>query len=389
MPVLAVVLGSMGVTAGAQAAASASTVETVTVTTSSCVAHWSVPASGVATFSVANRSTIAVDAELTVRDSGDIVGDVRILGPGTERTVGVRLRRGTYQWVCVYDHLQTLHSASRRVSVGVPKSGATPELIPTTAAEMAGPQSAYDAYVTGQLQTLQTQVAALATDIAQGNVTQAKSDWLPAELTYSAIGGLYGNIGPLQDEINGLAAGHPGGETTTTWHGLHKIEYLLWHGRPAATVAPYAAALGSDVQQLAVLWSSEHPLTANLLSTRAHEILEDTQRDVLSGDDDYGSGTSLAQATADLQGDQVVLGDLKGLLDQRAPRLLPVAEPELHSLAQAIQSTKVNGQWVPLSALTPTERETINADIGQVLETLAPIPDLLEVQRFADDPGAG
>lgn len=385
---LAVVLVALGALAGASGPSGPGTAEAVTVSTAACVPDWSLPADGVATFSVTNASSVAVDAELTNRANGDVIGDIRVLGPGTDRPMGVRLAKGTYRFECIYDHVGTRHSGTRSVVLGVPAGTATPEFMVTTQTEMAGPLADYDAYVTSQLGVLQGEVTALSADVTSGNLTQAKTDWVPAELTYDTIGGLYGNIGDLQLEINGTDAGHPRGLTTPTWQGLHRIEYLLWSGQPASAIAPFTADLTKTVQLLSVLWTSELPLTANLLSTRAHEILEDTERDVLSGNDNYGSGTSLEQATADLQGDQVVLSDLRGLLDQRAPRLYGTAEAELHALGAALAATKVDGQWVPLSAITPAERAAIDGAVGQALETLSRVPDLLEVQRFADDVGS-
>jgi high-affinity iron transporter len=359
----------------------------VAVTGTACSPEWALPPSGVVSFSVADDAEVAVDVELTNRADGAIVGALKVLGPGTSRPLEARLRAGTYRWLCIYDRNGSRWSAPRSVTTGVRAGTATPEAIPTTAAEMQGPLTGYEHYVAGQITVLGGEVDHLAADVTRGELTQARADWLSAELTFSGIGGTYSDIGPLENQINGLAAGHPGGVTTPTFVGLHHIEYLLWSGAPASAVEPFTDALVQSVEGLAVLWS-EKPMTADVLSTRGHEILEDALRDTLSGDDDEGSGTELAQVSSDIAGDQVLLGYLRPLIEKRTPALMGRAEAQLHVLAQAVAATQVDGQWVPLSSLTTEQREVIDADTGQVLETLAPIPDLLEVQQFADNPGA-
>ena len=327
----------------------AASVQSVTVGPSSCIATWTLPSTGVATFSVWNRTDVATVAELTNARNGDVIGDLRNLGPGTHRPVGVRLARGPYRWLCRYDRAGTRTSSTRSVTIGVSNGTATPQFVPTTAQEMAGPLAKYNGYVESQLGVFQGEVAALSSDINSGNLAAAKTDWLKAELTWDTIGALYGNIGKLQDDINGTAAGHPAGTATPTWNGLHRVEYLLWGGQPAAAIEPYMNNLTQFVGDLIVLWDTTHPLTANLMSTRAHEMLEDAQRDVMSGNDNYGSGTSLEQVAADIQGDKVILNDLAHLLDQRDPKLVTAADKGLQSLTSALNATKVATQWVPLT----------------------------------------
>jgi high-affinity iron transporter len=75
----------------------------------------------------------------------------------------------------------------------------------------------------------------------------------------------------------------------------------------------------------------------------------------------------------------VVLGELAGLINERDPRLLPTAYQRLDTLDQALLATRVNGAWQPMAATPLAARERVNAAIGAALETLAPVPDLLEV----------
>ncbi len=115
------------------------------------------------------------------------------------------------------------------------------------------------------------------------------------------------------------------------------------------------------------------------LPLRAHEIIEDALRDHLSGIDDEGAGAAYAMTYADTQVDQVVLGYLAGLINEREPGLVATADSQLAALDTALLATKASGQWQSLTAVSLDQRQHVDAAIGALLETLAAVPDLLEV----------
>jgi high-affinity iron transporter len=115
------------------------------------------------------------------------------------------------------------------------------------------------------------------------------------------------------------------------------------------------------------------------LPLRAHEILEDALRDHLSGATDQGAGAAYPETLADVQGTQVVLGELAPLLDPRSPNLLGTATRQLDTLHQALLATQADGQWQSPSATPTAARQRVDAAIGASLETLSLVPDLLEV----------
>jgi high-affinity iron transporter len=391
--VVVAVAAAIGASASTAGPAAAATNETVVVTDSACAPGWSLPASGTVSLGVDNETSVTVDAELIDKANGGIVAALKELGPRTTLPLDARLRHGSYRLQCIYDHRHSagppfVHRLSDVATVtgGVPPSSATPAVVPTTAAEMAGPVAEYDKYVAGQITVLQSEVSALTADITSGDVTQAKADWLATELTFSGIGGTYGAVGGLENDINGLPGGFAGGAASQQFLGLHKIEYLLWSGQPASAIEPYVNDLADSVSRLQTLWSGG-VMTPNQLSTRAHEVLEDALRDTLSGDDDEGANASLATVAADVQGDQVILGDLRPVIDRRTPKLLPAAESEIDVLDGALNATMVGGQWPALASITSTQTERIDGAVGQVLETLSAVPDLLEVQQFTNGIG--
>jgi Imelysin len=246
------------------------------------------------------------------------------------------------------------------------------------------PMNEYREYVAGKFATLQTQVATLVTAIDSGSLTQAEAAWLTAHLTWLDIGqddNAYGAFGELGRQIDGTAAGLVGGTTSPDFTGFHKVELDLWTGHDLAAARTDADTLQALVTELIkTSLASELPDTkmgiANWL-LRPHEILEDADRDTLTGDDDYGSGTGLASLGADVAATRELLTLLSPVIGPVAPNLVGRASRELDALSTAIQTVSVNGDWVAIQNLPAIQREQINSDTGAALETLAPIPELI------------
>jgi len=242
----------------------------------------------------------------------------------------------------------------------------------------------YRTYVAGQLTTLRAQVTVLQSAIAGGNLAAAESAWLAAHETWLTIGqddGAYGCFGTLGGEIDGLAGGLPLGTSDPGFTGFHRIEYDLWAGHDLSAAASDTETLQELLTQLmAQPLTSYLPASANAIANwvlRPHEVFEDADRDTLSADDDYGSGTELASLSADVTAVGTMLGELAPTLSPLAPTLLDAADAQLDTLAAAVDATQVDGAWISIQDLPVRERQQIDADVGALLETLAPIPDLL------------
>ena len=114
------------------------------------------------------------------------------------------------------------------------------------------------------------------------------------------------------------------------------------------------------------------------LPIRAHEILEDALRDHLSGIDDEGGGAAYPQTYADVQVTRLVLCELAPLITARAPRLLHHRPAAGHPAAGPARGPGERPVAVARRR-PPTARQSVDAAIGALLETLSSVPDLLEV----------
>jgi high-affinity iron transporter len=243
------------------------------------------------------------------------------------------------------------------------------------------PISEYRGYSEHQAKQVERAVRRLRADLGGGNVGSAKAAWFDAYDHYLRLGAAYGVLGKLDEEIDGNPGRLPGGTHSVRFTGLHRIEKGLWTGEaPASLISPvdYLAAKVKRLQTAV----REVPISPFVYATRAHEILEDAQRDMLSGVDSPWSGAGLRATFDGLAATEFVVGTLRPLLDGRDSTVEPV-EIEMTRLRQALERVRREhgGRWPRLEAMTPMQHQRVDGQLGSLLERLDAIPGALEVKR--------
>lgn len=356
----------------------------IPVTAVGCGDGWVAPRSGQRDLAFVNSGTAITDVLLVGTADSLVYGEIEALAPGTTRTMIAVIPPGRYQLWCTYSEGAVIESTSATVT-GPPVTDAHPYL-PATYSEVAPLVATYRSEVAAGLATLATDTDHLRHLADAGQMGPTKAAWLVAHLDYERLGAAYDTFGDFADEIDGRPNGLPLGVNDPDWTGFLRLEYALWQGQPAATVAGVANQLDSDVHALVAAFP-EQPTPINDLSLRTHEILENTLQFQLTGETDQGSHTGLATALANLQGTQMTLGAIAPLLGRNDPALLAAATKGLRQLGILLASYQgPDGTWTPVQALTQTQREVIDGTFGALLETLAPIPDILELQPEAQSP---
>jgi high-affinity iron transporter len=369
-----------GVTIAALPAAATSAASSVTVSRTNCAPEWSTAVTGTQTITVTNNSGLAGEVNLD-NSAGAVVGELETIGPGTSAPLTATLGAGTYTFRCLMGSLAATLSQPVTISAGTGETIAAPVAVkPVTVSDLTPPNKLYQGYAAGQLASLATTVTAIQADLRRGDIPQAKKDWLTAQLDWERVGASYDSFGDLGLAVDGLPDGLPDGVNDKGFTGLHRLEYGLWHGQPAAELLPVADTLAKNVASVEKnLASDDLAGDPTQLPLRAHEIIEDALRDHLSAIDDEGAGAGYAMTYADTQVDKVVLGYLANLIDERKPGLVATADSQLTALQSALLATKASGQWQSLTAVSLEQRQQVNAATGALLETLASVPDLLEV----------
>jgi iron uptake system component EfeO len=311
--------------------------------------------------------------------NGQVLGEVEGLGINTSETLRVTLGPGAYALRCLIEDIDPITGPTVHVTGSGPSS---PGVVPVTNNDLLEPLKQYHAYVTSGVADLAAKTDALDAAVHSGNLGAARTAWLPAHLAYERLGAAYNAFGDYDDEINGTAAGLPNGVQDSGFTGFHRVEYGLWHGESAASlIGPtdqldgYVHRLQGDLPQLET--------QALDLGLRAHEITENTLQFEFTGKTDYGSGTNLATALANIQGDQEVVSLLRPLLTSRYPQLSQVDEGtnRLQTLLRAQQHP--DGSWTTVGQLSSMDHERLNAALSGLIEQLAPIAAITEPRRVS------
>jgi len=346
----------------------------ISVSNGGCGDNWQLTAPGWHTFQIYNAAAESGEVDLVDPANGAIYAEINGLGPGTSSPMRLDVGSGSYAFRCLFDDYDPMTGPTVVVAGHV---RGTPAILPITDNDLYGPAKEYHAYVTAGLASLAAQTDALAADVRAKDLGAARTAWLPAHLTYERLGAAYDAFGNFDDEIDGRPDGLAGGVGSPDWTGFYRLEYGLWHGQGAGQLTGIANKLDADVHALAAAWPS---IEINLLDIglRTHEILENALEFQLTGHDDYGSGTALATTQANITGTLELLTVLHPLLVPRYPGL-PAVYAWLDRLSSLLVKSKMpNGGWVPVSRLSVTSREQIDAACSQALEELAPIAAITE-----------
>ncbi|MCX4459007.1 FTR1 family protein [Streptomyces sp. NBC_01340] len=369
-----------GITIAASGGKPASGTPVVEVSATDCGRGFTAPKPGRQTFQVRNTGSRTSEIYLIDPVSNAVYGEVEGIAPGTTRALIATVGTGSYAWRCVPNGGKAVTSAAVRVSAG---GGSVQAVLPVSEKDLAAPLAAYRAYVDQGLADLQTKTRTLRSDIDAGKLDRAREDWLAAHTRYASLGAAYGTFADFDAKINGRTAGLAGGVEDPAFTGFHRIEYGLWHGRSAATLAPYTKRLAADVDALRKDFPKQDFDPADL-PLRTHEILENTLHRELSGTADYGSGTELATTEANLDGTRELLTLLRPLIDKRNAEVLPAVDTWMRRTEQLVLAQRAeDGTWTPLDKLSDTDRQRLDGTVSQLLEDLAPIPDLLEIRKAA------
>ncbi len=351
---------------------------TVTVSQSACGQGFTTPKPGQQVFQMKNTGSQTSEVYLINPTTNAVYGEVEGIAPGTTRALTATIGSGDYAWRCVPTSGKAVTSATVRVTGG----STVPAVLPLAAADLDAPLAAYKAYVNAGLATLVPETQKVADDIHAGNLAAAKADWLTAHLQYSSLGAAYSTFEDFDKAINGRADGLPLGVQDPAFAGFHRLEYGLWHGESAQSLAPVADKLVASATGLQKAFPTQ-AFDPTDLPLRTHEILENSLQFELTADTDEGSGSNLATVRANLTGTQELLTVLRPLISERSPGLLATVDADISRVSGLLAAQDTAAGWTPVEQLAPVTRETLNGAVGQLLEDLSPIPDLLEIRKSA------
>ncbi|MDX3456205.1 FTR1 family protein [Streptomyces sp. ME02-8801-2C] len=353
--------------------------QTVAVSETQCGKGFTAPRAGRQTFQMHNTGHQTSEVYLVDPATNAVYGEIEGLAPGTTRDLVATVADGSYAWRCVPTGGKPVTSQAVRVTGG---AGGAHAVIPVSEKDLATSLRSYKTYVDRGLAALVGQTRRLSDDIDGDRLDRARTDWLTAHRTYASLGAAYGTFEDFDQKINGRPDGLPAGVHDKDFTGFGRIEYGLWHGRNASELKAPARQLAADTVELRKAFPTQD-FDPGDLPLRAHEILENTLQFELTGDADQGSGTELAVTDANLTGTRELLSVLRPLLTTRAPHLLTTVDADIARLQKLLDAEHHGAVWTPVDKLDAITRARLNGVTGQLLEDLAPVPDLLEIRKSA------
>jgi high-affinity iron transporter len=356
----------------------------VTLTNKGCSPTKLAAESGPMTFVVVNGGTKKVTELEVRRPDGVVLGEKEGVIGDLGGSFSLRLGPGHYVLACPLP----FGGGNGTLVVGgqpIPDASTPPSLAATgvSIVQLYHPLTRYTKYEAATLAKLRGQLATLAGRLSEGDVAGARSAWLAAHLSWLRLGqddGAYGAFGSLGNRIDGTASGDVGTTSSRSFTGFHRVELDLWRRNDLVAAQADTAVLRKLVGSLNRRALSRDlpnaPLALDSWVLRCHEILEDALRDSLSQNDNYGSDSDLDSVRADVTATREMLTVLGGLIQTRAPGLVPTAKRELRAIDSALAAAPAH---TDLAALPARVRERIDAAVGAALETLAPVSELMEI----------
>jgi iron uptake system component EfeO len=353
----------------------------VTITRTVCGTGWRHPHAGTQSLQIRNASGEAIEVSLINSATSAVYARIEGIGPDTTRSMPVDIGSGSYAFQCDGNNYSERIGQTARIPGHVPGGVA---ILPVTVTQMFPVTMQARAYVSDGLTTVMSQVTALAAAIHAGDLARAKKTWLSAHLAWTKLGSAYGMFSDYDDEINGLPDGLPRGVHDPDFTGFYRLEYGLWHGQTTAELTGPADQLVSDVTALRTGWPGmalAPALTLSDLALRTHEVLENAMRFQLSGQDNFGSGTTMATMAASIDATMAQLRILHPLLVGRFSDW-PALYSWLDRLQRLVDLARTSRGWTPSTDLSAASKVELDAAAGQSLELLAQIPPMFEAKAI-------
>ena len=271
--------------------------------------------------------------------------------------------------------------AQRENGIG-PNGQIASDLDPLPPSAFERPVAGYIHYALGVSGQLGTAVAALTAQLLGGHRGAAERAWDVAFTDYLHLGAVYGL---LPGDLNDRLAEVPSDLSKSNFTGLHRVEKGLWQGQSLSALVPVSAAIGRAVVSLkrTLPRTATDPLD---YAARAHEILEDAQRDLMSGSQVPWSGAGVLGTAAGVTATREVVRTLAPIMQGRDNTLVEVQNWLLRLQSSLNAVRRHNGGYPTLEQLTIGQRERINGTLAGALGALQDIPSTLETVGLPNIP---
>lgn len=256
------------------------------------------------------------------------------------------------------------------------------DLTPISWRRFLGPIARYKRYAGTWAVKLGQSLDPLTAALRADHRGAAERAWVVSFDDYLHLGAVYGFIPARLDDA---LAEVPSSQGKSKFPGLHMIEKGLWTGRSPRSLVATAAAISHAVVKL------RHTIPGMWVGAfnyilRAHEIMEDAQRDLLSGAEVPWSREGVSATAAALVADREVIRTLTPLLAGRDNTLGVVQYWEVHMAAALRKVRRPDGTYPALGRLSITQHELLAGTLAGTCTALSAVPDTLELRPIPEIP---
>ncbi len=239
----------------------------------------------------------------------------------------------------------------------------------------------YRAYVTEQIEAMQTETKVFADAIRAGNIDEAKDHYQISRRPWERIEPIAGLI----EEIDGLVDSRADdglAEDSDEFTGWHKLEWYLWDQGDVSNAGVFADQLEADLQTLADEFPSVE-LPPGVLTVGAQELIEEVAAPdgKLSGEEERYSGTDLYSFKANVEGAEALVELLEPALEEADADLLADIEALFDELNEQLdaQGSYEDG-YTDYNDVTEAEKNDFSATLGQLAEKLSLLNGALNLE---------
>lgn len=326
------------------------------LTDAGCDPHNAKAPAGPITFEVENAGSASV-TELEVLDGETLLGEVENLSEGLSGNFSLTLEKGEYTLRC--------NGGENEDGTLTVTGGATARANPEAEAAVAQ----YRKYLEQNTAELVATTAPFVAAVEAGEVEKAKSLYPAARVPYERIEPVAESFGDLDPRIDARANDVPASE----FGGFHRIEKALWEEGTAKGMAPVAAQLLADVEELRQKVKNVD-LQAVQIANGANELLAEVSASKITGEEERYSHIDLVDFEANVEGSQVAFEAVEPLLSKKDPKLAKEIEASFEDVYASLKPYRRGDGFVPYTELTKADTRKLAQEIDALAEELSQVP---------------
>lgn len=236
----------------------------------------------------------------------------------------------------------------------------------------------YSIYVEGQVAEMITATAAFTDAVRAGDLEAAQAAYAPSRQAWERIEPIAGLIEDIDVAVDARVDDFESPEDPA-WTGWHRLEYLLWEQGTTAGAAPFADQLDADLARLQAQLP-DLDITPLAMAKGAGELIEEVSTGKIQGEEDRYSRTDLWDLAANVAGARQVVTLLTPALEAADPDLLATLDEQFGEVETGLEPYRDGDGWKPYTELTDADKDTLQADLAALSESLATVPGTLELE---------